>query len=69
VSNFTYPRLTTLGKKQGDMTSFSVAREYLGDFQGACRYFDVSFPATLCPPIFHKQNMLLNVLRIDASLE
>jgi hypothetical protein len=33
-------------------------------FRRACTYFNVSFPATVCPHIFHKVNVLLLMILI-----
>ena len=43
-----------------------AVRENLGDFQTACMYFNISFPATACPPTFQKTNLLHNNLKKDA---
>ena len=42
------------------------AEENLGDFQKACIYFNVSFPATACLHTFFKTNVLQNNLERDA---
>jgi hypothetical protein len=42
-------------------------RENLGDFRTACMYFNVSFPATACPPTFQKTNLLHNNLKKEAT--
>jgi hypothetical protein len=34
-------------------------------FRRACTYFNVSFPATVCPHIFHKVNAAFNDLNIE----
>jgi len=58
------PHLTKIGQHDFSLGCLDgEVRENLGVFRKTSK---ISFPATVCPPTFHKTNMLLNDLKKDA---